>query len=237
MSSECLVNLEQVTIAYDGRVVLEKVCLKVSAGETIGLWGPNGAGKTTLLKAVAGLVDISRGRRVLFGREFSWKTGNWLRRQIGYVPQLVEVEAQVPVLAGEVVMMGRWGRLGIFRSPGQEDFKAVRQAVKQLEIEDLLETPFGQLSGGQRTRVLLARALAQQARLLRLDEVFSWLDTEMKTRMFSFWKEVVQKKSLTAVVVSHEPELLRSLCTRLIRVEDGQLREGTEEKNAGTDRL
>ncbi|HOL66954.1 MAG TPA: ATP-binding cassette domain-containing protein, partial [bacterium] len=159
------------------------------------------------------------------------------RRQIGYVPQLVEVEAQVPVLAGEVVMMGRWGRLGIFRSPGQEDFKAVRQAVKQLEIEDLLETPFGQLSGGQRTRVLLARALAQEARLLLLDEVFSWLDTEMKTRMFSFWKEVVQKKSLTAVVVSHEPELLRSLCTRLIRVEDGQLREGTEEKNAGTDRL
>ncbi len=220
---EEVVNLKDVAVAYDNRIILKEVNLKVLSGEAIGLWGPNGAGKTSLLKVIGGLLKAAAGTVELFGEKLSWQSGNRLRRNIGYVPQFLEVEPEIPVLVEEVVMMGRYGQIGLFRFPDAEDYLAVEEAARQLEIEGLLKRPFGQLSGGQKRRVLIARSLAQGARVLLLDEIFSWLDTRMKEKLLILWHQVIRGQKITSILVSHEAELLQSLCTRVIRMENGQL--------------
>jgi len=224
MSKE-VVNLKDVEVTYDARIILREINLKVISGEAIGLWGPNGAGKTSLLKVIGGLLKAASGTVELFGEKLSWQTGDRLRKNIGYVPQFLEVEPEIPVLVREVVMMGRYGRIGLLRFPGSEDYVAVEEAARQLEIEGLLKRPFGQLSGGQKRRVLIARALAQGARLLLLDEIFSWLDSQMKDKLLILWHQVIRKQKITSILVSHEAELLQSLCTRVIHMENGQLQQ------------
>ncbi|MCM8769795.1 MAG: ATP-binding cassette domain-containing protein [Candidatus Omnitrophica bacterium] len=225
MSGEVLVSLDEVTVAYEQRVILDRVNLKIYPGETVGLLGPNGAGKTSLLRVIAGLKPVVRGRVQVFGKDLCGKTGDSLRRAIGYVPQTIEVDPEFPASVMEVIMMGRWGHLGLFRQPGVEDFQVVHRVVQQLETEELLSLPFGHLSGGQRRRVLIARALAQEAKLLLLDEIFSWLDMGMKLKLLTSWRQVVSGKNITTILVSHELDLLKTLCNRLFQVEGSAVQE------------
>ena len=168
---EPLLVAEDAAIAYDRSPVLEGVSGEVLPGESVALIGPNGAGKTTLLKALLGLVPVVRGRIAVLGG-----TPAAARREVAYVPQAAALDPEFPVSAGQVVLMGRYRRVGWVRRPGRADRSAAAAALDAVGLAGHGKVRFGALSGGQRQRVLLARAIAQEARLLLLDEPFNGVD-------------------------------------------------------------
>ena len=175
-------NVEGLHVELGGRKVLNGVDLTVTRGELVGLIGPNGAGKTTLLRSILGLLRPTRGHILIDGRPSA--PG---RAGLGYVPQRHEFAWDFPISVEGTVMTGRTSRLGLGRRPGENDWRAVADALRRVEMTQLRTRPVGELSGGQRQRVLVARALAAHPSVLLLDEPFTGLDmptTEMLTELF-----------------------------------------------------
>ncbi len=196
-----VIQLEGVTVAYDTVQVLEDISLSVAEGSFLAIIGPNGAGKTTLVRTILGLVRPMRGEVRVFGRPAA-ALGR-LRRQIGYVPQMHAVDLHFPVRAEDVVMMGRYARLGLFRRPGKADRLAVERAMERLGVLELRRRPLGDLSGGQRQRVFLARALATEPRLLVLDEPTTGVDTHTSRSLYELLRDF-QQEGITVLMVSHD---------------------------------
>ena len=171
-------RLEDVRVGYDERAVLLGVDACLEGGQAAALLGPNGSGKSTLLKVVLGLLAPWNGRVEVFGRRPDRLDHR--RRQIGYVPQLREVDRSFPVTVSDLAMMGRVGRLGVLGRPGARDRRLVLDALGQVGLADLAGRPFGALSGGQQQRAFLARALAQEPDLLVLDEPVAGVDAESR---------------------------------------------------------
>jgi manganese/iron transport system ATP-binding protein len=163
--------IENVSVELGGRLVLTGADLTVDRGELVGLIGPNGAGKTTLLRTILGLLVPSGGLVLVEGQKS--KPGC---TPIGYVPQRHEFAWEFPISVANVVMTGLTGKLGMFRRPGVAQWEAVADALERVHMSDLAERPVGQLSGAQRQRVLVARALAAHPAVLLLDEPFTGLD-------------------------------------------------------------
>ena len=166
-----VLEMRDVTVAYDGVVALDKLTFTAKPGDAIALIGPNGAGKSTLLKAILGLVPLRAGEVAIFGRPPSE-----VRTEVAYVPQADTLDAEFPVSVLQVVLMGRYRSIGIGRRPSRADRDAAMHALAEVGLDTRAVDRFGTLSGGQRQRVLLARAVAQGARLLLLDEPFNGLD-------------------------------------------------------------
>jgi manganese/iron transport system ATP-binding protein len=166
-----VLELRHVAVAYDRVPVVEDVDGSVRAGQSVALIGPNGAGKSTLIKAVLGLVPVVRGSVRVLGRP-----PQAARRQVAYVPQADTLDAEFPVSAFQAVLMGRYPRVGYLRRPGAADRQAAFRALEAVGLAEQGSARFGVLSGGQRQRVLLARAIAQEPRLLLLDEPFNGVD-------------------------------------------------------------
>jgi manganese/iron transport system ATP-binding protein len=171
VSSAALV-LSDVTAAYGREPVIEGVTGTVETGGSVALIGPNGAGKSTLIKAVLGLVPLVGGTIEVLGRSPAEA-----RAEVAYVPQAEALDRNFPVSAVQVVLMGRYRRIGWLRRPGPADRAAAHEALERVGLAHRAGDRFGLLSGGQRQRVLLARAIAQEARLLLLDEPFNGVDT------------------------------------------------------------
>jgi manganese/zinc/iron transport system ATP- binding protein len=165
--------IRDLTVAYQQKVVLRGVNARVARGQVIGIIGPNGGGKSTLLKAILGIVPIVRGSVTLFGHPSAT-----MRSRIAYVPQREMVEWDFPVTVWDVVMMGRYPHVGWLRRPGAADAKVVAQVLRQVGMWEFRQTQIGQLSGGQQQRVFVARALAQAADVLLLDEPFNGIDAQ-----------------------------------------------------------
>jgi manganese/iron transport system ATP-binding protein len=164
-------RFEDAAVAYDGTPVLQGIDGQVLGGETVALIGPNGAGKSTLIKAALGLVPVASGTITVLGR-----TPAGARRDVAYVPQADSLDPQFPISVAQVVLMGRYRRTGWLRRPGRADRRIAADALDRVGLADRSRARFGTLSGGQRQRVLLARAIAQQPRLLLLDEPFNGVD-------------------------------------------------------------
>jgi manganese/iron transport system ATP-binding protein/manganese/zinc/iron transport system ATP- binding protein len=160
-----------VTVGYGDRPALTDVSLSVQPGSLLAVIGPNGAGKSTLLKVIAGVLRPWSGSVTVLGG----KPGASARR-IAYLPQAEVVDWEFPVTVGEVVMMGRYGRLGFGRSPGPQDRSSVESALSMVDMADASDRQIGALSGGQRRRVFLARALATEPDLYLLDEPVTGVD-------------------------------------------------------------
>jgi len=158
-------------VRYNNHPALEDVSLLVSKGDILGIIGPNGAGKSTLLKTILGLIPAWRGQIRVLGEPVATN-----RRLVGYMPQVEQVDWDFPVTAGDVALMGRYARRGLLRRTTGEDREAAAAALDRVGILDLRNRLIGELSGGQRRRVLLARALANQPELLLLDEPMAGLD-------------------------------------------------------------
>ncbi len=167
---DCLV-LRGVTVAYQRKVVLNGVQADIRRGQVIGVVGPNGGGKTTLLKAILGLAPVVNGSITLFG-----SPATKMRSHIAYVPQREVVDWDFPVTVFDVAMMGRYPRTRWPQRPGQKDRAVVESVLARLEMLDYRDTQIGQLSGGQQQRVFIARALAQEADVLLLDEPMNGID-------------------------------------------------------------
>jgi ABC-type Mn2+/Zn2+ transport system ATPase subunit len=196
----CL-DISGLTVAYDGQQVLRDVSLRVAHGQRVAVVGPNGAGKSTLFKALVGLLPVKAGRVSIAGRP----PGDH-DEPVAYVPQREEIDWLFPVTVRDVVMMGRYGRLGWLRRPRARDRDAVARSLAQLDLTELVERPIAELSGGQQQRVFLARALAQEPHVLLLDEPFTGVDAGVKEGLLEVLDDL-RPQSVTVLVSTHDLEL------------------------------
>lgn len=204
--------VQGVTVRYRETVALEDVSLEVARGEACGLVGMNGSGKSTLFRTVVGLARAQAGRvQVLGGPAAAARA----RGAVGYVPQQDELDRDFPVSVREVVLMGRYHRMGPTRRARPADDEAVDAALARVGLADLSGRQIGRLSGGQRQRVLLARALAQEARLLLLDEPFTGLDVTSQAAVTGVLREIVAGGG-SVLVSTHDLSALPDLCSRSV---------------------
>jgi len=164
-------EVHDLTVAYHTKPVLWDVDLAIPEGTLVAIVGPNGAGKSTLLKATLGLLPIASGYVRIFGRAYEE-----VRGRVAYVPQRESVDWDFPSSVRDVVMMGRYGKMGWLRRPKQPDRDAVEDALGRVDMLDLAERQISRLSGGQQQRTFLARALVQDADLYLMDEPFAGVD-------------------------------------------------------------
>ncbi len=233
MAKNVVVSLQDVVVSYREDVALRGVSLEVKQGELVGIAGPNGAGKTTLLTVVNGLGRLVHGEaRVLGylmqagrrGRDFrlSCRIAR-LRRMIGYVPQGAAVDPRVPISVREAVMIGRYGRLGLWRRPGKKDWEIVDELLETVEISHLADRPFGHLSGGEQERVAIARALAQEPSVLLLDEPTTSLDWRSRSEILGLIERIHRERSLTTMLVTHDPMDTFNMCDKVVLLKDGRV--------------
>ncbi|MBM4111920.1 MAG: metal ABC transporter ATP-binding protein [Phycisphaerae bacterium] len=192
------VEVHDVTVAYHRKPVLWDIDTSLPERRLIAIVGPNGAGKSTLLKAILGLVPLASGEITVLGRTISQA-----RRLIGYVPQRESVDWDFPVDALDVVLMGRYGKLGWIRRPGRSDRAAAMKCLEQVGMSDFSHRQISQLSGGQQQRVFLARALAQDAQLYFMDEPFAGVDAATETAIVEVLR-ALQRDGRTVVAVHHD---------------------------------
>ncbi|MET0496258.1 MAG: metal ABC transporter ATP-binding protein [Actinoplanes sp.] len=219
--SDTVLRFAGASVGYHARPVLRDVDLHVTAGRTLALVGPNGAGKSTLIKAVVGLAQVLTGTATVLGTPVGKARG-----LAGYVPQLDTLDADFPVTALQVVLMGRYRRIGWWRPTGSADHRAAREALDRVGLSDRAGHGFGTLSGGQRQRVLLARALAAEPRLLLLDEPFNGVDAVSQQAIVAVLRQL--SAAGTALVVStHDLTVARELADLVCLLNGRQWAVGT----------
>ncbi|MFC4555506.1 metal ABC transporter ATP-binding protein [Georgenia faecalis] len=207
-----VLEVEDLVVRYGDVVALDGATLRLDAGRICGLVGVNGSGKSTLLKAIMGTVRAGSGRVRLLGA-----TPEQARRRaaVAWVPQSEDVDWAFPVSVRDVVMTGRYGHLGLARRPRRADHDAVDRALAALRLEGLAGRQIGELSGGQRKRVFVARALAQEARLLLLDEPFAGVDAASQATITRLLRDLAAQGT-TALVATHDLAGLRTLCDEAV---------------------
>ena len=222
-----VIELDRVTVRYQDLVALEEVSLKVAPGEFVAIIGPNGSGKTTLIKAILGLVKPAAGTVRLFGKPVPNLDDEWKR--VGYVPQLTQIDLRFPLRVFDVVLMGRYGQVGLIRRPGERDREAARKALDRVGMADLAQRPIGRLSGGQRQRVLVARALAAEPELLLLDEPTTGVDVGTTEGLFDLL-EGLHREGITILVVSHDIGVVAQHVDQLVCVNQRLVAHGRPEE-------
>ena len=186
-----------VTTTRQSQYALEDISFQAGVGEQIAIVGPNGAGKSTLLKLIVGTLKPGQGQVRVFGHGPSGHIC------IGYVPQRSQIDWSFPVTVEDVVMMGRVGQIGMFRWPRRNDWKQVRRSLERVNASHLAKKQIGELSGGQQQRIFIARALAQQAELLLLDEPLSGLDIPSQDAIFEVL-DSLRPDGVTVLVATHD---------------------------------
>ena len=192
------VEVHDLTVAYHKRPVLYGVDVEIPPGRLVGIMGPNGAGKSTLIKAIMGLIPPINGWVKIFG-----ETGPKGLKRVGDVPQRESVDWDFPVNVMDVVLMGRYGRLGIGRRPRAEDRDIARACLEKVGMLPFAERQISNLSGGQQQRVFLARALAQESDLYLMDEPFAGVDATTEAAIVGLLREL-KARGKTILVVHHD---------------------------------
>ena len=218
-----MLKIENISAGYLSETILRNFSLSVKKGEIVGIFGPNGAGKTTLLCSVNGLARVTKGSVRVDGVQFSRRAASAIRKKIGYAPQHFEIDPRTPASARDVVMMGVYGMKGILSPPGKEEKKHLEELAEPLEITALLNKPFGRLSGGEKQKTLIARALIQKPEILLLDEIFAWIDSSTQKHILGLLKRLHREKNLTTMLVSHNPGAVRSILTRIVYLEKSKI--------------
>jgi len=191
-------EIHDLTVAYHKRPVLWGVDVEVPAGQLVGVIGPNGAGKSTLIKAAMGLLPVSSGWVKVFGQPVKDNL-----RRVGYVPQRESVDWDFPVSVMDVVLMGRYGHLGLFKRPRKEDREVARECLEKVKMLPYADRQISNLSGGQQQRVFLARALAQESDLYFMDEPFAGVDAATEAAIVTILQEL-KDQGKTLLVVHHD---------------------------------
>ncbi len=228
MPSE-LLRLQDVSLGYDGRAVLEHISFAIERGEFLAMLGPNGAGKTTLLRGMLGLIPVLAGRLEYgFNRSTS---------PPGYIPQRETLDPIFPLTVFEVVLMGTYARLAPLRPVGRRQRQLAADCLAQVGLADLAGRPFWALSGGQKQRVLIARGLAVEPHILLLDEPTAGVDPGAATAIMDLIAQLNRDQGLTVVLVSHHLRLVRSLVRSVLWVEDGCVSKGATEVMLAPERI
>ncbi|PXW67676.1 ABC-type Mn2+/Zn2+ transport system ATPase subunit [Loktanella sp. PT4BL] len=214
---------QNVTVTYrNGHTALHNASFEIPTGTITALVGVNGAGKSTLFKAIMGFVPAARGEISVLGMPVQ----EALRRNIvAYVPQSEEVDWSFPVLVEDVVMMGRYGHMGFFRRPKAADHAAVSDALARVNMSDFRKRQIGELSGGQRKRVFLARALAQEGQVILLDEPFTGVDVQTEDAIVALLRDL-RDEGRVILVSTHNLGSVPEFCDRTILVKQTVLAYG-----------
>ncbi len=192
-----ILNVSHLTFRYNGRDALENITFQLHEGERIAIVGPNGAGKSTLIKVIAGVLQPTSGEVNIYG------TRPDRHVCIGYIPQRNQVDWHFPLSVADVVMMGRSAKLGPFNFPRKRDWQIVHHALETVELTNLAERQIGQLSGGQQQRMFIARALAQEAALMLMDEPLTGLDAPSQEGILNLLDRLKSEKA-TVMVATHD---------------------------------
>jgi manganese/iron transport system ATP-binding protein len=192
-----ILDVQNLSVRYDGRSALDDVTFHLHVGERVAVVGPNGAGKSTLFKVVAGVLAPTSGTVTVSGSRPAAHVC------IGYVPQRSHVDWNFPVSVADVVMMGRSAVMGAFRWPTKRDWDFVRGALDTVELSDLRTRQISELSGGQQQRMFIARALAQEAELMLMDEPLTGLDLPSQEGILNLLDKL-QKQRVTVMVATHD---------------------------------
>ena len=211
-----ILSIKDLGVKYGAVTALDNVSLELHVGDRVAVVGPNGAGKSTLLKAIAGLLKPSTGTIQIAGHE---PHGHLC---IAYIPQRSLVDWTFPVTVANVVMMGRTGRLGLMRWPGEDDRNIVRRALAKVHLEGLADRQIGQLSGGQQQRMFIAQALAQHAELMLMDEPFSGLDKPSQDELFNILDDLRQEK-VTVMIALHDLKMASERFDKVLILNHRQL--------------
>lgn len=219
--SSLMLDVRDLHAAYDGADVLQGVDLALRTGEMISLLGPNGSGKSTLLRVLAGLLPARLGKVQLLGRDLRAYAPRERARMVGLVPQYATIPFAFSVY--DVVAMGRHPYVGLLGAPGAHDREAVGLALDMADIAHLRERLVTELSGGEFQRVLIARALAQEPRLLLLDEPTAHLDLNHQVEIAALMRRLNCEQGLTVLWVSHDMNLSSEYCDRLVMLKEGRV--------------
>lgn len=219
-------SAQGVTVTYrNGLTALKDASFTLPTGTITALVGVNGAGKSTLFKAIMGFVPVAAGEISVMGQSVKQA----LRKNtVAYVPQSEEVDWSFPVLVEDVVMMGRYGHMGFLRRPGQADRAAVAQALDRVGMSAFRTRQIGELSGGQRKRVFLARALAQDGQVILLDEPFTGVDVKTEEAIIALLREM-RDEGRVMLVSTHNLGSVPEFCDRTVLVKGTILAEGPTE--------
>jgi manganese/iron transport system ATP-binding protein len=220
-------RVENITVTYrNGSTALRDATFELPTGTITALVGINGSGKSTLFKAIMGFVPVSRGKVEILGMPVR----DALKANIvAYVPQAEEVDCNFPVLVEDVVMMGRYGHMNMFRIPTNRDREFVDLALSRVGMTDYRKRQIGELSGGQRKRVFLARAIAQEGRVILLDEPFTGVDVQTEDAIIALLREM-REEGRVILVSTHNLGSVPEFCDRVVMVKGTVLAHGRTEE-------
>lgn len=221
MKSDALISFQDVGLGYGHRTVLYDLNFNILRGDYVGIVGPNGAGKTTLLKSILGVLKPLRGEI----RYYSDNSQNGRRPDLhfGYVPQRQNVDEFFPLTVLDVVLMGRYARLGPLRRPGRSDRDGALRALEQMGIPHLERRPYRELSGGQKQRALIARALLAEPSVLLLDEPTSDMDLTSERAIMELVDKLQRDQGLTVLIVTHLLQVVANHAHRIAIINNGQV--------------
>ena len=218
-----ILDISNLFVRFDSRLALDDVSFQLHHGERVAVVGPNGAGKSTLFKAIAGVLKPISGEIKVYGH------GPGGHICIAYLSQRSQVDWSFPVTVSDVVMMGRIGKLGLLRWPKHRDWKIVRQALVDVGLEELADRQIGELSGGQQQRMFIARALAQEAELMLMDEPLTGLDIGSQESIFTILDNL-QGRGVTVMVATHDLDLAARRFDRVMLLNQRMLGFGIPEQ-------
>lgn len=231
--AESIISIRDLVVRYGTVQALADVSLELSPGRIIGIIGMNGSGKSSLFGAVMGSVKAASGDIRLFGGDPARARK---RNLVSYVPQSEAVDWDFPISVAEVVMTGRYGRLGVTRRPRAADRDAVARAIDRVGLVDLAERQIGELSGGQRKRVFVARGIAQEATLMLLDEPFAGVDKGSEHTIIALLRGLAAE-GRGILISTHDLAGVPELCDEVILLKNRVLFHGAPEDALAADRL
>lgn len=224
-----VLSIRDVSFSYNGHPVLESISLELGEGELVGVVGPNGCGKSTLLKLVSGVLQPHGGAISLGGVDVGTLSRRQLATRVAVVPQTAVVPPTFTAL--EIALMGRTPHLSLLQWESRDDYRKTQHAMELTDCWELANQPIGMVSGGERQRILLARALAQETPLLLLDEPTASLDLAYQTGVFDLVVRLLRERGCAVLAAIHDLTLAAQYCHRIVLVHQGRLLvEGTAGK-------
>jgi ABC-type Mn2+/Zn2+ transport system ATPase subunit len=225
-----ILDVRQLSVRYNGRAALEDLTFHLHQGERIAVVGPNGAGKSTLFKVVSGVLTPTSGEVNIFGS----RPGQHVC--IAYVPQRSQVDWNFPVNVADVVMMGRSAKLGPLNWPHKKDWEHVNRALEMVDLSNLASRQISQLSGGQQQRMFIARAMAQEAELMLMDEPLTGLDTPAQEGLLDLLDRL-KTQNVTVMVATHDLEQAARHFDRILLLNHRMVAFGSPENVLKTENL
>ena len=217
------VEIRNLTVSYRENVALKGISLNIEEGTFLSVIGPNGAGKTTFLTAINGLGRILSGTVKVFGMYMTPRNAVRIRKRIGYVPQNLSIDPRFPITVEEVVKLGRFGKVGLFRRLTKQDDDIVHHAMELTGVLELRDRPIGHLSGGEQQKVSLARVVAQQPELMLLDEPTSNLDPKAQEEIVGLIDKIYNENHITVVFVTHILTHIPRSCRQVVLMKHGTI--------------